>query len=313
MATIDQIIANLQDTVDDALVTARSTTSRISTGGVVTTQSLDLEFEPNVPTLQPPPQFSDLFPGTDSTSSEVQRLDAEVEKWLDKYFPEINACLRDKPEQWLCKIISGSDPFADSQHVVDLLWHQARDRAYRAATSEARTIHATYSERGFSLPPGVAVRLVVEAEQRASQAAADVNREQTGRMMELKVDLLKFAEEQAVRLKLGIMDALRAFYVTWSTIPDKDIERARVRAQAQASLYGALSSYYNVQVAFEQLRLRAAEAGVETQLNIDRNKIAAFSANRSPDALATAVRGFTDVASSASNATSALVVQSIGG
>lgn len=309
MSTINGVIDFLQSQAEDALRTARETASRIQNGGVVPLQNIQLDYDPNIPNLPPPPTFSDLFPGIDSTTEEHIRLDNEVEKWIDKYFPEINACLRESPEQWLCKIISGSDPFGDSKAVMDILWHEARDRAYRTSNSEQQTINATFSERGFSLPPGVAVRLGVESEQRASQAIADLNRAQTARMLEIKVDLLKFAEEQAIKLKLGVMDALKTFYLVWSNLPDKDIERARVKAQAQASLYGALSSYYNVQVAFETLRLRAAEADVDAALGVDRNKIAAFTSNRSADALAQATRGFADVSASAANAQSALVAE----
>lgn len=309
MASVNDSVTRLQGTVESTLRSARETTSRITGSVVPDLLAHAFEFQVDKPNLAPPPTMSDLFPGVDQTNSELVRLDAETEKWLGKYFPELTACLRDKPEQWLCKIISGSDPFGDSGAVIDALWHEARDRAYRAATTETRSILATFSERGFSMPPGVAVRLVTEAEQRAGQAIADINRAETARMAELKLDLLKFAEEQAIRLKLGVMDTLRAFYVSWLSIPDKDIERARIRAQAQASLYQALSSYYNVELGFEQLRLRAAETGIDAAMGIDRNKIAAFSSNRPAEALAQAVRGFTDVASSASNAGSALVAE----
>lgn len=309
MASVEDAVTRLQGTVESTLRSARETASRITGSVVPDLLAHAFDFQVDKPNLAPPPTMSDLFPGVDQTNSELIRLDAETEKWLGKYFPELTACLRDKPEQWLCKIISGSDPFGDSTAVVDALWHEARDRAYRAASTETRSILATFAERGFSLPPGVAVRLVTEAEQRAGQAIADVNRSETARMAELKLDLLKFAEEQAIRLKLGVMDTLRAFYVSWLSIPDKDIERARIRAQAQASLYQALSSYYNVELGFEQLRLRAAETGIDAAMGIDRNKIAAFSSNRPAEALAQAVRGFTDVASSASNAGSALVAE----
>lgn len=309
MASVDDAVTRLQATVESTLRTARETASRISGSSVPDLLANGFAYQVDKPTLAPPPTMSDLFPGVDQTNSELIRLDAETEKWLGKYFPELTACLRDKPEQWLCKIISGSDPFGDSGAVIDALWHEARDRAYRAAGTETRSIMATFSERGFTLPPGVAVRLATESEQRASQAIADVNRTETARMAELKLDLLKFAEEQAIRLKLGVMDTLRAFYVSWLSIPDKDIERARIRAQAQASLYQALSSYYNVELGFEQLRLRAAETGIDAAMGIDRNKIAVFSSNRPAEALAQAVRGFTDVAGSASNAASALVAE----
>lgn len=309
MSVLDSALDFLRNQSTNALTLAKETTSRIHSYSLAPITDVKLEYTPDFPTLAPPPTMSDLFVGVDGTNAELQRLDAETEKWITKYFPELAGCLRDKPEEWLCKIISGSDPFADSKYVIDLIWNEARDRAYRAATTETATIHALYSERGFSLPPGVAVRLTTEAEQRASQAISDVNRAESIKAADLKVGLLKFAEEQAIRLKLGIMDSLRAFYIAWNTMPDKETDRARVRAQAQSSLYGALSSYYNVELGFEQLRLKAAEAEVQAVLDVDKNKIAAFSGNRAADALAQAVKGFAEVSASAANAQSTLMAE----
>lgn len=307
-ASIDDVIAYLQDLADDALRSARETTSRIHYGVTPPIRDPELDYDPTKPNIGPPPTFSDLFPG-DTTDETIKYLDNEVEEWIDKYFPELNACLRSTPEEWLCGILTGSKPFGLDKAVFDTVWNEGRDRAYRAANTEVKTLEAEFSNRGFSLPPGAMVDMVIQAEQRASQAIADVNRTETVRAAEIKLDLLKFAEEQAIKLKLGIMDALRQFYVAWMQVPDKDIEKARIRAQAQASLYAALSSYYNVELGFEELRLRAAQADVAAILDVDKNKIAAFSSNRAADALANAVRGFSDVSAAAANAGSTLVAQ----
>lgn len=307
-ASIDTVIAYLQDLADDALRSARETTSRIQYGVAPAIRDPELDYDPNKPNLGPPPTFADLFPG-DTTNETIKYLDNEVEEWIDKYFPELNACLRSTPEEWLCGILTGSKPFGLDKAVFDTVWNEGRDRAYRAANTEVKTLEAEFSNRGFSLPPGTMVDMVIQAEQRASQAIADINRTETVRAAEIKLDLLKFAEEQAIKLKLGIMDALRQFYVAWMQVPDKDIEKARIRAQAQASLYAALSSYYNVELGFEELRLRAAQADVAAILDVDKNKIAAFSSNRAADALANAVRGFSDVSAAAANAGSTLVAQ----
>ena len=298
----------LREHAEDAMRSARETASRIH-GSAVPLTGAAMEFTLEKPALTKPPEFSDLFPGADSTSAEVIRLNGEVEKWIDKYFPELPGSLRSDPEQWAHKIITGTDPFGDSKAVIDALWHEARDRAQRDAGSARRTLEATFSERGFSLPPGALVRLSADAEREASQAIANVNRTETAKMAELKVDLIKFAEETAVRLKLGIMDSLRAFYMAWISLPDKDIERSRVHAQAQASLYGALSSYHNVQLGFEQLRLRAVEATVQASNDGDRNKIAAYTNSQSAGALANAVRGFSDISAASANAQSSLVAE----
>lgn len=307
-ASIDDVIAYLQDLADDALRSARETTSRIHGAGVPPIRDPELDYDPTKPELGPPPTFADLFPG-DTTDETIKYLDNEVEEWIAKYFPELNACLKSVPEEWLCGILTGSKPFGLDKSVFDTIWNEGRDRAYRSANSEVKTLEAEFSNRGFSLPSGAMVDMTIQAEQRASQAIADINRTETTRSAEIKLDLLKFAEEQAIKLKLGIMDALRQFYIAWMAVPDKDIEKARIRAQAQASLYAALSSYYNVELGFEELRLKAAQADVSAVLEADKNKITAFSSDRSAGALADAVRGFADVSAAAANAGSTLVAQ----
>jgi len=303
------VLSFLEGHAERALKEAEQAANRISGGLRAPIGDHKLDYTEGKHSAVPPPTFSELIPEANSTAAEMRRLDAEVEKWIDKYFPELTACLKTAPEEWLCKIITGSDPYGDSKAVLDLMWHEARDRAYRASDTERRTLDAAFSNRGFSLPPGVLVRMGVESEQRASQAISDMNRAETVRMLELKVELIKFAEEQAIKLKLGVMDALRGFYMAWISIPNNDIERAKVRAQAQAALYSSLSSYYNVEVAFEELRLKAATAEVQAQIDVDRNKIAAFSSNQSADALATAVRGFSDISATAAGAASTLTAQ----
>jgi hypothetical protein len=304
----EQSASFLRDHAEDAMRTARETASRIH-GSAVQLADTTLDYTPGTHSIGEPPKFSDLFAGADNTSAEVVRLNGEVDKWIDKYFPEMNGPLRSSPEKWAQGIISGSDPYGDSRAVIDALWHEARDRARRDTGSTSRTLEAAFSERGFRLPPGALVRLTAESAREASQAAANVNRSETVKMAEIKVDLIKFAEETAVRLKLGVMDSLRAFYMAWISLPDKDIERARVHAQAQASLYGALSSYHNVEIGFEQLRLKAAEAKTQAAINNDRNKIAASTSSQSATALAGAVRGFSDISAAAANAQSSLVAE----
>ncbi|TLP68247.1 hypothetical protein FEA48_30810 [Pseudomonas nitroreducens] len=305
MATVDSIVTGLQSTASSALSTAREQASRI--GYQVPNLSTPvLNFTATTPKLPQPPQFGDLFPGTDTSDSQMQWLNQQVDDFVDKYFPNINGALRDQPEAWVCGILSGDKEFGLDQTVFEKVWQRGRDRQYRASATERATLRSDFSERGFSLQPGALLQAEIEAEARAGQAIAEINREQMVQEAQIKLDLMKFAAEQAARLKLGIMDALRAFYVTWSRLPDQDIERARIKAQAQATLYSSLSSYYNVELGFQELRLRAASASAGLALDTDRVKISASQDNRN-GALGSAVRGFTDVAAAATNAGSALV------
>lgn len=261
------------------------------------------------PNIGPPPSFGDLF-GQDDTDPTIKYMNQQADEWIAKYFPEINACLKTLPEEWLCGIISGVKPLGQSKDYFELVWHQARDRAYRTRASEQSTIAAQYSSRGFSLTPGAMVDQMAQAEARANDTILDVNRDQALKDADIKLDLLKFAEEQAIRLKLGVMSALADFYRQWISVSDQDIRAAAVRAQAQASLYGALSAYYNVEISFQQLLLRAAEADAGIDIDVDRNRVSKqgnFGSTAS--ALGTVVSSAANVAAQASQAGGTLSAQ----
>jgi hypothetical protein len=307
MATVDNVIDQLQSTANSALSSARQTASRIGFVDVSVTNP-GFDFTVNDPNLAPPPTLGDLFPGTDTSSEIVRFGDAQTEAVIDKYFPELNACLRSKPEEWCCNILSGDNEYGLNRTVFEIVWQRARDREYRSGASSVATLANDLSNRGFTLPPGTLIQAQVEANLTAQQNLAEVNREQQIQEATIKLDLLKFAEEQAIRLKLGLLDAIRGFYQVWFSVPDKDIERGRIRAQAQASLYNALASYYNVELGFEELRLRAEQARTGVDLETTNLRIQNLRDGRN-GALGLAVQGFSDVAAAASNAGGALVAE----
>lgn len=307
MAAYDETTAFLQSQATRAIQFAENTTRTITDGRAPNLADPRVRTSLEKPNLGPPPNFGDLFQGGDNTGPEIDQLNAEVTAWMERYFPAINDCLKEIPEDWLCDVISGVRPFGLSQTYFELVWHQARDRAARTRRSEVMGIEEDFSRRGFSIPPGAMVAAMSEARQRESDTVLEVNRDQAIKDAEIKLDLLKFAEEQALGYKIAVMNALAGFYREWFRAPDRDVERARVRAQAYSSLYSALSTYYNVEIAFEQLKLRKDEADGNLQLGTDRNKIAVYTGTNVPNALANAVRAFGDVAASSANAASTLV------
>ncbi|WP_220815695.1 hypothetical protein [Pseudomonas paralcaligenes] len=273
-------------------------------------KSANFSHKLNRPAIQPPPTFSDLFEGADTSGSEIKRLDAEEEAWLAKYFPAINGCLKTLPEEFICGVIGGTKPFGMDVTIFEMVWHQARDRAYRAQASETKNIAATFSGAGFSLPPGAMAVAVTESERRASEAIAEVNIQQAIKDAEIKLDLLKFAEQLGVDLKLGVMRAMSDFYRLWYSLPDRDIERARIRAQAMSTFYQALSSYHNVEVAFERLALEVSRTKADVSVENARLALAASSdMDANLGALGQAVSAYGDIASGAASAASTLVAQ----
>jgi hypothetical protein len=306
----DETTQFLQDVATDAMNQAQNNASRIySLPPMTTLREPTFDVDLTKPNIGPPPAYTDVF-GADNTDPTIQYLNGQSDEWVAKYFPEISKCLKTLPEEWLCGVISGVKPFGMAQTVFEQVWHAARDRAYRTHASEAATLEANFSSRGFQLPPGALVAQLAQSAQRATDTILDVNREQAIKDAEIKLDLLKFAEEQAIRLKLGVMSALGDFYRQWISVSDNDIRRAAVKAQAQQGLYSALASYYNVEISFQDLILRAAQLESGIDIDVDRNRLVHeghFGSTAS--ALGSAVSAFAQVAANASQAGGSLTAQ----
>ncbi|MOA10207.1 hypothetical protein D3C78_1300870 [compost metagenome] len=196
--------------------------------------------------------------------------------------------------------------------MFELVWQRARDKAYRALATETAELTAGFAARGFTLPPGAMAGRIAAAGERASDAIAEVNVAQAIKDAEIRLELLKFAEEQALNYKRGILQALADFVRQWISLPDKDIERSRVKAQAMGQFYSALSTYYNVQVAFEELELKAKQATANVDISVDRNRIANAGVDDTTgkaQALGQATRAFSEISSQAANAAGTLVAQ----
>lgn len=310
MAGIDDNIEKLFDFAEGALSDARNTAGRINTF-IPNINSGNLNFTANIPDMQKPTALSDmLIP--DNSSSTLKFIDAEVDALIDQFFPEINACLRYTPEEWLCGILTGQKPFGLSKEVFEAVWHESRDREYRARNSAVEQVRAEFSSRGFSVPQGATVAAIIEAEDQASDAIGAVNRAQTIRDSEIKLDLLKFAEEQAIRLKLGIFQAIANYYRVLMDLPNKDIEASRLRVSAYASLNSAMSEFYRVQLGFEQLRLQAESLRVNGKLDESRIRVSSLDGSRN-SALGQATDAFARAAQGAVNAASTLYADIVTG
>lgn len=291
------------------------------------------------------PKFSDLFDGADNSDPLIDELNQKVDVWLARYFPAINGSFQNLTEDWCAGVIAGTKPFGTANTVFEMVWQQARDRAYRTATSEQRQLEASLSSRGFSMPIGALADLISQSEQSATAAILDVSRDQAIKDADIKADLLKHATSIATQLKMGILNASADYFRAIYSVHGTAIEKARIQAQLYSTYYGALANYANVEVSIEELRLRAAqteanvklsgedlklraaqassgvavssqqlrlqaaEARANTQIASDRNRVGLYGGDAQPGAHAQAARGFSDAAAAAYSAAGSLTAQ----
>ncbi|WP_231652739.1 hypothetical protein [Pseudomonas californiensis] len=304
-----------------------------------------LNYSPGSLSAGEAPKFSDLFEGADNSNALIAELNTTVDSWLAKYFPSINGSFKNLSEDWCASVISGAKPFGTDSTVFELVWQKSRDRAYRTATSEQRQLEASLSSRGFSMPAGCLPDLITQSEQNATNAILDVSRDQAIKDADIKVDLLKQATNIAAQLKLGILTESANYFRAIYSVHGTAIEKARIQAQLYNAYYGALSSYANVEVSIEELRLRAAreqadvalsgedlklraaqagagvnvsseqlrlqaaEAKANVTISSDRNKVGLYGSDGQPAAHAQAARAFADAAGSAYTAAGTLSAQ----
>ena len=301
---LDNTVSQLFSLASSALSSAREVSGRI--GGTTPTINISgLDYSVAKTASSRPTALSDLLSG-DNSPATLRLLDSEAEKWLDKFFPELQGSLKTTPEQWASGILTGEAPFGLSQEVFEAIWHEGRDREQRSRNSSSQQLRADFSMRGFGMPPGSFFDAMRRNEEASADAISAVNRAQIIRDSEIKLDLVKFAEDSAIRLKMGIMQSLASFYQQWVEIPNKDIQAAQLKVQAYASLNSALASYQQVELGWENLRLNAAQARLTGNIEAGRIKASLASGDTRNSGLGTAARAFGDAAGSAASAAGTL-------
>ena len=316
MANIDQTTQFLQDFAGKALQKANETASRAA---VWNANNPNMSFSHTVqkPGMDKPMGLADLLADSDVQDVDVLILNDAAEAWINKYFPNIGSCLSYQPEDWACGILSGQRPFGLNKEAFDAAWHDGRDRAYRQAHTERAQALSDYATRGFSQAPGAALAALRAADVRASDAIADINRQQTIKDAEIKLELIKFAAQTAAQLKTGLMSMLASFFgkVVDLRNHDQGADKMRAKAQAYSAFMGGMSSYYNVELGFEQLRLQAAKIKADVteasgRLKADASLKGIDSKN---SALGQAAAAFASAAGNAASAQSSLQAELFSG
>lgn len=322
MATTEynSTVAFLQDHAREALQEALNTRATIRGNPKPDLRSPNFSHTVTKPALQAPSaSLQDFLPDLDFAQEQRDRLDGDINSWFTKYFPHVfnpasSLNMLDQPATFIQNILGGNSPYGldngdDLASWHRQIWHRSRDFAAKTRKTEEAGLYQAFSARGFSIPPGALVDLQAQARQRESEAVLEVNREESIRESEVQVEMLRFAMTQLVEYKFGVMDRVRQFMETWIGLSDQELERMRAQATAQSALFSALSSYYNVELGFEQLKLSTKQIDVGTDLDVDRGDIALFGQDNSSDALAAAVRGLADISAAAANASSSLVTR----
>lgn len=258
--------------------------------------------------------FEQFFGGTPDTPEDViDRANAAVTAWVDAYFPSMSACFKDVPEQWICDVVSGVRPLGNSEEAIYVAWRAAKANEFALLRSNQRNLEAEFSQRGFSLPPGVLVAATQRGQERMEDAVAQVNREAALKDIDVQVQLLQTAVTVAADLKRGLATLMADYFRAVSSLADQtqqyNVEKARIKADAEARFMEGLLTYHRINQGYydslasskndhdrvraaiydsrvraseaeariktisEELRLRAAEVNTSTAVAAAKNAI----------------------------------------
>lgn len=306
---IDQTMSFIQAFSDKALQGARDQANRLAmaTGAP---KKVSFEFDAVKPVMDKPSKIGDLLADNESQGVDILLLNNAAEAWIGRFFPNLVGCLKTQPEEWACGILSGRAEFGMNKSAFDASWHEGRDRAYKQANTEQRQINSMFSLRGFGLAPGAHTSAMVSAEIRASDSIADINRQQTIKDAEIKLELIKLAASTATQIKGGIMQMLASFFgqIVDLAKHEPGTDRMRAKAQAYSAFMSGISNYHSVELGFEKLRLDAAKVKADTEgLNSRIDAELSFKGIDSRNTgFGQAASAFAQAAGSAANAASSL-------
>lgn len=271
-------------------------------------------------TLKPPKINGYTLPTADSiTPSTVYRdttaFDTRADAYIAKYFPSINACLRTVPDEWLCDILTGVDSFITRNPTFEALWRRAKDRTEREARVNTQTLRSTFSSRGFALPQGVMVAMEQESARTRLTTLGEVNRDILIKEADLIKEVTLFAEEQALKYKMGVFQAMGDMYKVWTQLYNDSLAKFEAQTRAYQVYIESIIGYSELELAFEKVRLSAAQSSAELEIKADAvaaQKDAAAGGSVA-SGLGTAAAGMASAAGVAANAASSLVLAIEGG
>lgn len=195
--------------------------------------------------------FEQFFAGDEDTPEDIiDRANEQVSKWVDTYFPALNDCFQNVPEQWICDVISGVQPLGNSELAIEIAWRTAKANQHREIQSAKKTLYAEFASRGFSLPPGAMVGAMQRLHERGFDASSAVNREAALKDIDVRTRLLELAVTTAAQLKQGLMGIMSDYYRVIASLSNDQaqygIEKARIKAQADSQFNEALLRYSDI-------------------------------------------------------------------
>lgn len=286
-STVNSIIENAIARSDESANQAIGFSQQAQTAAQIIFQfaALPIPTRPDVllPVFNPEEDLSALFSlSFDNATTDFEGdFLRETNDFINDWFPDWDECLKNTVDDWICDTITaggvGLPPAAEAA-----LWERERERELvETSRLQSESINS-FASRGFTLPGGVLVDEQAKIAQAGADRIAAASRDRAIQDEQIRIDMLKFAVEKGVQMRLGIAEALVNYLNAWLKVPALAIEKARSIVDAKTRLWDQSSRYYEAVIGaarllldYDQIRIDSA---IREQDNFVRASIGAIDA-----------------------------------
>ena len=194
----------------------------------------------------------------------------EIADFLDDWFPSWNGCLKTIVDPWICSTITAGGVGLPVD-VENAIWARERERELMETSRLQSEAVDAFAARGFSLPGGLLADEQSKISYSGSQRIAQASRDRAIKEAEIRIDMLKFAVEKGVQMRIGVLDALVNFLNCFLKVPALAIEKARTLTEAKTKLWDQSSNYHRALIAVAELILRYEQIGIDAALTEQTN------------------------------------------
>lgn len=235
------------------------------------------------------------------------KFDAQADDFIRRWFPNFSKCLATVIDKWICDTVENGTT-GIPPHVERLIWQRARDRVYTESASRSHEALTDWAGRGFALPGGVLLAQQEVITQDRTDKSYEANRDAAIKAVDVQIETIKFAVEQGVKLRLGVIAALIDFLKAWVAMNGVAVDIAKALVDAKRQLWQGLDSYYRAYIAALELTQRARMFNVEMDMKQQELDVELLTKNvaRAAEVAIAAAKTLGDMAAAAMGSTNAL-------
>lgn len=190
---------------------------------------------------------------------------SQITSFLNTYFPDFAGCLKTSVDGWICNTITNGGTGIPTD-VENAIWERSRSRELLDSKRAEDEAVVVFAARGFALPAGVLVDALQRVQQELSDKVSTHSRDVAIKQAEIEIENIRFAVDQGVKLRLGVIDALVNFLRAWAQMRELAIERAKALIDAKTRLYQSVSAYYSAIIGAAQLVLEYDKIRIDSHI-----------------------------------------------